>query len=169
MESELYRPTAGLYKLVFTDKPGLEILAKGTTLAKLLKLQGMKLQLNEPDEKKKTAAFRFFAKRIVRWNMAHPDEDEMDEDDIAEAGHCIHCGQTPGQAMVPSVQSLLCLEVAEVMGILFGYMSAIASVSQGKGMSGNGGERSTPEEAAMRMLAEMQNQSTLPMPNLSSE
>ncbi len=156
-----YIPKASLYKVVFTDKPGLEILAKGTTLAKLMKLQSMKLDLNETDAEKKTFAFKFFAGRVVRWNMAHPPEDDMDEDDITAEGYCVHCGQTPGALMVPSQQSLMCLEVSDVMGIIFGYISAIASVSQGKGMSGSDGAPSIQEEV-MRMLGEMQSPTTLP-------
>jgi hypothetical protein len=156
-----YLPKANTYKVVFTDKPGLEILAKGTTLAKLMKLQSMKLNLNETDEEKKTYAFKFFAGRVLRWNMAHPPVEDMDEEDIAEGGHCVLCGQMPGAVMVPSAQSLMCLEVSEVMGIIFGYISAIASVSQGKETSGSNGEPSIQGEL-MRMLGEMQSPTTLP-------
>ncbi len=151
----LYQPKGQLYNVHFADRPGLEILAKGTKIARLLQLQGMKLDLNEQDDSKKLAAFKYFSSRIVRWNMAHP---ELEEDEVAEDGHCFACGQFPGDPMVPSVQSLLCLEVSDVMGIIFGYMSAVAQVSQGKENNSNDGAGRIQEES-MRRLAELQSQS----------
>lgn len=158
-----YKPQSKLYKVVFTDKPGLEIFCKGTSLGKLLALQGMQLNLNEQDPDKKTAAFKFFASRIVRWTMEHPDVD--DPDDVTENGTCVLCGQTPGEPLEPTVKGLMCLEVSEVMGIIFGYMSAVAQVSQGKEMSGSNGAPNIQEEV-MRQLGEMQSPLTSLPPNL---
>lgn len=159
-----YKPQVQLYNVTFSDKPGLEILCKGTKIGKLLQLQDLKLNLNETDEKKKLTAFKYFAGRIVQWNMLHPDID--DEEDIAEAGHCVLCGQMPGEPMTPSVQSLMCLEMSEVMGIVFGYMSVVARPSLPKDDSLSDGENRIREEA-MRQLGEMQNLTTLPVPNFS--
>lgn len=152
-----------LYNVVFEDKPGLVLVCRGTKLAKLFQMQGLKINLNEVDEEKKLAAFKFFSDRIVRWNMEHPDLEE-DEENIE--GVCVFCGQEPGSEMVPSVQSLLCLELGEVMGLIFGYMSAMASVSIPKEMNSNSGETTT-QEAVMRRLAQEQSLGTLSEQNSS--
>lgn len=157
-----YKPTSPQYKVVFTDKPGLEIYCKGTSMGKLLQLQGMRLNLNEADSDKQQAAFKFFASRIVRWTMEHPD---VEDDDSTEDGACVLCGLMPGDPLPPTVKGLMCLEISEVMGIIFGYMSAVAQVNPGKGQSGNGGENNIQEEV-MRQLGELQSPLTSLPPNL---
>jgi hypothetical protein len=162
-----YKPESKLYKVVFTDKPGLEIFCKGASVGKLMSLQGMQLNLNEADPEKKTLAFKYFASRIVRWTMEHPDvEDE--ETDLTPEGKCVLCGQTPGGPLLPTVKGLMCLEISEIMGIIFGYMSAIAQVTPGKEPNGNVGESNIREEV-MRQLGEMQSPLTSLPPNLFSE
>lgn len=159
-----YQPSSKRYVVEFRDKPGLEIVCKGTTIGKLMSLQGMNLDLNEKDPDKKFAAFKYFAGRIIKWNMLHPEIE--DEEDIAPEGHCVLCGQRPGEPMVPSVQSFMCLEVSEIMGIIFGYMSVVARPSLPKDESSNDGGSNIQEEL-MRQFAEMQNLTQLPVPNFS--
>lgn len=159
-----YKPESKLYKVLFTDKPGLEIMCKGASIGKLMALQGMQLNLNEADPEKKTAAFKYFASRIVRWTMEHPDVE--DEEDLKEDGTCVLCGGTPGTPLAPTVKGLMCLEISEIMGIIFGYMSAIAQVTPGKEPSGSSGATNIQEEV-MRQLGELQSPLTLLPPNFS--
>lgn len=159
-----YKPNNKIYNLSFTDYPGLEIRAKGTSIGKLQWMQEQRVNLNEEDEAKKLAVFTFFANRIVSWNIEHP---EVDPEDKNTDGACIHCGQSEDDPMVPSVQSLMCLDLGFVMGIIFGWMAAVARVSVPKGMSLNDGGQNSPEELLMRQLASLQNPTTLPTPNLS--
>lgn len=165
MTDTIVKAPGKLYNIGLADMPDLEVICKGTTIAKLLWLQAQEVRLNEEDEGKKLAVFRFFAKRVLKWNVGHPDFEDPDEDSTKD-GTCIHCGQRPDELMEITAQSMLCLEMSFIMQIIFGWMAAVARVSVPKDLSLNNGGGSFQEESTRR-LAAMQNQSTLPVPNIS--
>lgn len=165
-----YQPSSKVYSLEFVDFPGLEVIASGTSLGKLLSLSDLKLDLNNMEEGKRLEVFNFFASRLVSWNMEHPEIDDLGELEEVPSGDgsmmvCRHCKVQPGAEMPCTVTSLLCLELSFIMRIIIGWMSAIANVSIPKELSLSDGGRSI-EEQVMK-LAQHQNLSTLPMPNLS--
>lgn len=165
-----YQPSKKLYNLMFEDFPGLEVVAAGTSLGKLMHLSSLDIQINEPDEEKRMYVFKFFAGQLVKWNVDHPEIDTLDDLEEVPEGEgskmvCRLCKCMPGAPMPCTVASLLCLELSFIMRIIFGWMSAIARVSVPKELSLSAGGNNI-EEAMMR-LVQHQNLSTLPTPNLS--
>lgn len=159
-----YKPQRKVYDLEFTDYPGLEIQATSTSLGKLMHLSEMKLNLNEPDVKKRLEVFGVFAGCVIAWNMEHPEltEDNRQPDSMC----CKDCGLIEGIALPPTVQGMMCLELGFMMSLIFGWMAAISRVNVPKELSlSNGG--SNIQEELMRQLAAHQNLSTLPQPNFS--
>lgn len=159
-----YKPGKKLYHLTFADFEGLEVSAHGTSLGKLIHLSSLNLNLNEQDEAKRLEVFDFFAGILVAWNIEHPALEEA-EDDGNGGKVCARCKLPEGAPMPCTVQSLMCLELDFIMRIIIGWMGAIARVSLPKELSLSDGGMNI--EQAMMKLAQHQNLSTLPMPNLS--
>lgn len=160
-----YKPGKKVYHMQFEDFPGLEVNAHGTSLGKLMHISSLNLNLNEADEEKRMEVFTFFAGQLVSWNVEHPAL-ENPEPDGSGGFICFHCKQPEGAPMSCDVMSLMCLELDFIMRIIIGWISSIARVSFPKEMSSNSGGNGIPEEV-MRMLAQHQNLSPLPTPNLS--
>ena len=165
-----YKPIKKLYNLQFEDFPGLEVAATGTSLGKLMHLSSLRVNMNEEDEEKRMEVFKFFAGQLVKWNIDHPEIENLDElKEVPTAGGsmmvCAQCAVQPGAPMPCTVESLMCLELSFIMKIIFGWMGAIARVSVPKELSLSDGGKNI-EEAMMR-LVQHQNLSTLPTPNLS--
>lgn len=153
-----FQPSHDIYELVFEEYPGLEIMAKGTSLGKLLDIGSINVNLNEKDQEKTTRVFKFISKRIITWNIEHPalDEDDFDEEiEINEDTVCPRCGLLPGMPLPTTVKGLMCLDMRFVMQIFFGWMQAVARLPLPKGLSTNDG--ATPDLNTMiKMLGEQQ-------------
>lgn len=158
-----YKPQPKVYELAFTDYPGLEIQATSTALGKLLQLGQLNLKLDEQDEEKRMRVFNMFSSVLVSWNVEHPTltEDSKNPENMT----CAECGLLEGEPMPCTVQSLMCLELSFIMSIIFGWMAAISRASVPKELSLSNGVNNSEE--LMRQLAQHQNLSPLPMPNLS--
>lgn len=151
-----FKPEHDLYELVFGEYPELEILAKGTSLGKLLAIGRMNVSLNEQDQEKTQKVFKFISKRIVTWNVEHPDFEDEDLEEDSEIEVCPRCGLEPGAPLPTTVDGLMCLDLRFVMKIFFGWMQAVARIPLPKGLNINAG--AIPDmDTMMRMLGEQQN------------
>lgn len=156
-----YKPQRKLYELVFEDYPGLKVIARSASLGGLQKSYGLDINLQEEDESKRLEVFRFFAKRLVSWDLTHPEIDDT-EDDVT----CSLCGLKEDDPLPPTMTSLMCLELDMVMAIIFGWINTISRVSLPKEMNTSVGGQNIQEEVTKRLEA-LQNPARLPMPNLS--
>ena len=155
-----YKPQKVIYNLEFADMPGLEVSVIGTSIGKLLDLSKTPLSFDSKNEEKIQKVFSFFSKRIMTWNVEHPEIENEDDEVLAkdeESGQdiCPKCGLIEGQLMPTTMQSMMCLEQAFVMQIVFGWMTAIASVSLPKGSNMSDGGLNIQEELLQR-LSELQ-------------
>ncbi len=165
-----YKPEKQHYKLSFEDRPGMEVVMKSVPLGKMNKISTLKIDHQEQDEKKRMTVFAELANYMVRWNLEHPEPDELDE-----AGNCAECGLAEDDPMPIGLLSLKCLDTAIVSAMLTGWMFAMARASLPKGMSSNSGGKSGPSiplsdgitDEIMSKLEQLQNPMTLPTPNLS--
>ena len=153
-----YKPTSKKYNLKFDNIPGLEICAKGTTLGKLQEFSGAEISLAEKNREKARELMGFFATRIITWNIVHP-EVELTEKQIAEREpgdlSCPACGLSEDDPLPTTLKGMECLEMSLVLSVMFGWVAAIASASDPKGQSLNGGENSIREDL-MSALGAMQ-------------
>lgn len=150
-----YKPTAKHYELSFTQFPGLEVTAKGATLGEIETIQGMNISVNEKDPEKRMEIFRFFEKKLVKWNLEHPE---------VTGEVCADCGLAEDDPMPTTVRSMLCLEADMILQIVIGWVFAIARASLPKEMNlssgGKTGPLNTPQELTeelMRQLEKAQN------------
>lgn len=165
-----YKPTSTTYALEFEDKPGLEVRCKGATLGEIDKVRKLEPNMNEPDEAKRMAIFTFFEKKLITWNVDHPELVEEDEN-----GRCASCGLKEDEPMPCTVLSMQCLELAFIMRIIIGWVFAVARVSVPKGLNlsngaPNGQGLPLPDgltEQIMRELENLQNPMPLPEPNFT--
>lgn len=159
---EGYKPKKQLHNVTYNQYPGLLISSKGTTIGKLQKLAGMKMTVNEQDQETVDYIFKFFAGRVITWNLLHPevepDEDSDDNYQDVEEPVCSVCGLQEDDLLPTTHEGLYCLEMSFVLSLIFGWMAAIASASDPKEQSSSGGEMSTHTELLMNRLAEMQSQ-----------
>lgn len=155
-----FKPTTNTYELVFDDMPGLEVTARGGSMAELLEMESLKVTINEPDPKKKLAVFEFLSSRIITWNMDHPDTNKVD----GEWQPCTKCGLVPDAPLPSTVEHMMCLELSTIMSVFFGWIFAVARLSLPKGMSSNDGGLNIQEEL-MKELANLQSPGTSPTPN----
>lgn len=164
---EGYKPKRDVFNLKYIQYPGLEITARGTTIGKLQQIMKLKMTVNEANQADIDFVFGFFAKRVVTWNILHPEID-LDDDhweatngqsvESADEPVCPVCGLEEGQLIPTTPQGLYCLELKFILSLIFGWMATIASVSDPKELSsGSGGMNSLTQETMTR-LAEMQNQ-----------
>lgn len=151
-----YKPSTRKYNLTYRNMPGLEICAKGTTLGKLQEFSGADISLAEKNRKKAEELMRYFAGRIITWNIVHP-EVEHSEDEPTDDNEpvCPVCGLSEDDPLPTTLKGMQCLEMSLVLSLMFGWVAAIASVSDPKEPNSSGGETSIPEEL-MSALADMQ-------------
>lgn len=158
----MYVPEKKVYNLEFADRPGLEVSARSATLGQLSHVSQLTVNLQEKDEEKRMEVFEFFAKKLIAWNIGHP-EFEPNEGEIT----CPDCGLAEKAAVPPTVKGMLCLDLDLVMAVITGWVFAVGRVSLPKGMSLRNGGSDTLSEEVMRQLEVLQNPSTLPTPNFS--
>jgi hypothetical protein len=157
-----YRPVKKLYRMTFVDYPGLEITAKGTSIGKLLDMAKAKLTMNDAGEETRMEIFTFFASRIIKWNLEHPEIDFVN-DDGTSTETCPTCGLAEGDELPATVGGLQCLELQFVMTIMFGWMETVSKASAPKGQSSSSGE--TTPDMQMQRLSELQSPLTSQMQN----
>lgn len=155
-----YKPEASFYELVFEDMPGLEVTARGGSMAELIEMETLKVTINESDPKKKLAVFEFLSSRIITWNMEHPDTKKVK----GEWQPCAKCGLLPDAPLPSTVDHMMCLELKTIMGVFFGWIFSVARLSLPKGMNLSDGGPNIQEEL-MNQLAKLQSPGTLPTPN----
>lgn len=155
-----YKPVRKLYELTFVDYPGLKVTARSAPLGELSAAYDMNVKINEPDKEKRLESFKFFADRLIEWNLIHPEVNKTSDNDRYPA--CGACGLLEDDDMPPTVDSMMCLEIDMIMAIIIGWINTIAKVSIPKGQSFNDGGTNIPEEA-MKLLEQMQSPVPLPM------
>lgn len=169
-----FKPVKKLLDLEFVDYPGLEIRARSASIAEIKEAQELNIDVGKKDiaDEERLEAFTFFEKKIVTWNLEHPELDESSEEDPER---CKFCGLKEDEPMPPTVKSMMCLDFSLMLAIVFGYIQTVARVAVPKGMSlPNGvsnGLGNVPmdgvESETMQKLATLQSPGTLPTPNLS--
>lgn len=169
-----YKPVSKLLDLEFVDYPGLEIRTRSASIAEIKKAQDLNIDVNRKgaSDEEKLEAFSFFEKKIVKWNMEHPELEVTDENDPTR---CAFCGLKEDDPMPPTMTSMMCLDFGLMIAVIFGWIRTVAQVSIPKELSTNNGAMSGPgmllrdgvETETMRKLEALQNPGILPMPNLS--
>jgi hypothetical protein len=159
-----YKPSGTTFLLDFQEFEGLEVTTKSAPLGRLLDMAATPLDVRAQNRDALDKVMKFFLKRVVTWNIEHPEIDKDDEGNVPEA--CPVCGLAEGQLLPVDIKYVYCLELTFITSILFGWMSTIARVSAPKGMSGSDGE-SNIQEAQMRQLGDLQSPLKLPEPNFS--
>lgn len=147
-----YKPNSTVYKLHF-EAPhllGLEVSARSTTMAKLRKV--METNVDSRDPETYHDVFRFFAGRIVTWNVLHPEIEEPTEE-----GHCPHCNRREDEELPVSFQSMMCLDPDLVIQIIRAWIVAVTSVELPK-------ELNTRTGNATEHLSNMREIESLPIP-----
>jgi hypothetical protein len=147
-----FKPTSKKYNLTYANIPGLEICAKGTTLGKLQEFSGAEVSLSNQNREKARELMSFFASRIITWNVVHP---EVEDAVIDGTPVCPACGLAEDAPLPTTLKGMECLEMSLVLSIMFGWVAAIASVSDPKEQNSNGGGTNIPEEL-MSMLGDLQ-------------
>lgn len=155
-----YRPEKKIYNLVFADREGLEVKTRSATLGEVEKVSAMSMNIHEKDEAKRLEVFAFFSKKLISWNVEHP---ELDDE---EAETCTECGLLVGAPLPTTVQSMKCLELDMIVDIIKGWVFAVGRVSIPKELSSKNGGSNIPEEV-MKQLDALQSPGTLPTPNFS--
>lgn len=171
-----YKPVSKLLDLEFTDYPGLEIRTRSASINEIKQAQDLNIDINRKDvsDDEKLEAFAFFEKKIVTWNMEHPELAVPSEDDPAR---CAFCGLKEDEPMPPTMTHMMCLEIGLMIAIIFGWIQTVARVSLPKGVSLPTGATNGPavgpmdgvELETMERLAMLQSPMKLPTPNLSSD
>lgn len=165
-----YKPKSKLYDLEFENHQGLAVLCKGATLGELDKIRQLEPNMNEPDEAKRLAIFRFFARKVVTWNVVHPEVTEPSE---ADESICARCGLTEDMDLPISVQSMQCLELAFIMEIIIGWVFAVARVPVPKGLNSSNGAMTgqgsfLPDGLVDSITSQLENlQNPMPLPALN--
>jgi len=149
-----YKPTVKLYELEFKDYPGLELFARGASLGKVLELGQIQMTPNM-SEKLRDKVFGFFATRIAKWNMEHPELDPLDDGQVPET--CPRCGLAEDTPMPVSTESLMCLDITFVFNLIVGWMSTLTRISAPKDLSSSDGETNSLTEEYLRKLDSLAN------------
>jgi hypothetical protein len=170
-----FKPELKLIDVEYVDYPGLEIRTRSASIAEIKAAQELNIDINKKgaDDLEKMEAFTFFQRKLVKWNMAHPEVSSAVDDD---ATVCAFCGLHEDDEMPTTVASMMCLDFGMMMAIIFGWIKTIATVSLPKGSrnsstGGTSGLGDVPmdgmEEEIMRRLEELQLPTRLPTPNFS--
>jgi hypothetical protein len=147
-----YKPNSTIYKLHFESPHllGLEVKARSTTMAKLRKV--METNVDTKDIETYHDVFKFFAGRIVEWNVLHP---EIEEPTIE--GKCPYCGLTEDTIMPVNFQSVMCLDPDMVIQIIRAWIVAVTSVELPKEINTRAGNET-------EHLLNMMTTESLPIP-----
>lgn len=153
-----YKPPVKLYDLDFSDYPGLEIFARGASLGRLLALGEIEMnpQTLAKSPELQNEVFGFFATRIAKWNMEHPEVEPLADGRVPDA--CPRCGLAEDTPMPISVESLMCLDIAFVLRLITGWMTVLTRVSVPKEESSNDGEMNSQLEAYLNRLENLASQ-----------
>lgn len=157
-----YKPGKQIYNVTYAEFPGLALKCTSATIGKLMSMGNLSIQLNASEEEK-LAVFTTFSKRVIEWNIDHPDLDDNETD----SNQCPICGLNPGDRLPVSAKAMLCLDLDFALRMIVGWMRAVTTVSPGKEPNSNNG--ASLQEDVMRRLAELQSPVKLPTPNLSSD
>ena len=129
-----YRRQPTVYRLIFQEYEGLEVMARSVSVEELLKITGLANQMtSKPDNKQVEALFGFFAKRLVSWNLE-------DED---------------GKPVPATLKGLLGEELGFILNIVQAWVRAITGVSPPllNGSSGGPAGRSPLEDSIPMTVA----------------
>lgn len=155
-----YKPVRKLYELEFEQYPGLEVTARSASLGELSDAYDLNINVNNMDKEKRLEVFKFFEDKLISWNIEHPELFDSRQET------CPQCGLKEDEPLPTTSAAMMCLEIAFVMDIIFGWLNTVARVSvPKKGNTSNGGV-TIPEEV-MQQLERLQNPTELPVPNFS--
>lgn len=160
-----FKPSKKHYQLVFEgDLEGLEVVARGTSMGKLIELSKMdiKVGVTAEEQEKALSIFQEFETCLVTWNVDHPELRKGTDGKVPDT--CIQCGLAEGDSLPSTLAGMMCLDFDFVIDIILAWMSAIARVSDPKGLNLNGGGKSSLEEA-MSNLGSKASPLTSPLPN----
>lgn len=157
-----FKPVVKLLEMTFEDYPGLEVTARSASIGQIKKAQEMSLNTKEENDE----AFKFFERKIVGWNLTHPEVEDATED-----GSCVLCGLREDDDLPPTVSGMQCLDLGIMSAIMFGWIQTVARVSIPKGLNSNVGATNGlgllptdgMESRTMELLEGMQLPMTLPM------
>jgi hypothetical protein len=152
-----YKPVTQFLDLEFVDFPGLEVRTRSASIGEIKRAQELNVDVNEKDPDKQLEAFRFFERKLIEWNLVHPEID--DGSDV-----CAICGLKEDDELPPTIAGMLCLDIAIMLAIIFGWVRSVATVALPKGMSLPNGGKDIPEELRQK-LETLQSLGTSPMPN----
>ena len=126
-----YRRQPTVYRLIFSEYEGLEVMARSCSVEEMLKVTGLAAQMSSsPDDKQLTELFGFFAKRLVSWNLE-------DED---------------GKPVPATLKGLLGEEMGFILNIVQAWVRAITGVSSPlQNGSSNGPAARSPLEDSIPM------------------
>lgn len=156
-----YKPGKRIYAITFDDCPGLLIRAVSTSLGKLFEVGNTSIKVVQADPEKRMAVFNTFAKRVIEWNVLHPEPEEFVNDNSML---CARCGLSEDDPLPPTADAMQCLDLDFLMKIIMGWMQATSGITLPKELSLSSGDETTPEDQTQR-LAEMQSPLTFPAPN----
>jgi hypothetical protein len=157
-----YKPQTKLYNLEYNDYPGLEIFARGASLGTLLELGQIKMSA-DMNEALRDKVFGFFATRIAKWNMEHPEIEPLDDGRVPEV--CPRCGLAEDVPMPISTESLMCLDVQFVFNLIVGWMSVLTRITGPKEPNSNDGETNSLTAEYLRKLDSLASPLKLPEPS----
>jgi hypothetical protein len=157
-------PVPTVYRITFRHQPGIVIMCKSAPLGTLLKLANM--GINNKDEKETLKAFGYFAKRILDWNIDHPEiEQEFEDEELSDA--CPQCGLFAGDRLPITAKGLSCLGVDFVQLVIAAWITKVSRVSLPKDESLSDGESST--EMPINELGSLQSPISSEMLSLSAD
>lgn len=151
-----YQPVKKIYNLHFEglEYEGLEVKALSVSLGQLQRAASIKIDANKPEQNMEM--FAFFSKRLVSWNVDHPEIEDPDKE-----GKCPMCTLKQGERIPTTPLGMMCLEIDFILKIIGAWMAAIASVDGPKELNMNVGDR------LAKALQTLQTE-TLPTPNLET-
>lgn len=145
-------PVPTVYRITFRHQPGIVVMCKSSPLGTLMKLSNMKI--DPKDQKENMKAFGYFAKRIIDWNVDHPEiEQEFEGEDLTDT--CPECGLMAGDRLPITAKGLACLAIDFVQLLIAAWMTKVSRVSLPKDESLSDGESST--EIPISELGSLQN------------
>ena len=154
-----YKPNGKTFRVRYEDYPGLLIVAKPAKRGQLVNMNEL-AETAKTDPNKALDLFKFFAKRILTWNLLHPDLDNDDDSDEV----CSLCGLEPEAPLPTTVDGMRCLDIDFVMRLIMGWVSVMTNVPAPKGMNSTSGAENSMsgEGSALTRLGSLARQTTLP-------
>lgn len=142
-----FKPIRSAYSLTFQNYPGLHVKMRSSTLGEITAISSGA----EESAAAQLSQLKFFAKKLISWNVVHPELEPDDSDTPPSV--CMACGLREDDVLPPTLAGIMCLEPSFALSIIKGYMGQVSSPDPKASSAPNTGV--TPE--TLRRLAERQN------------